>query len=516
MTAARQYETLELNFDGAAPAGSEASIRLVAEFTHDGKSTAVKGFYRGKGKYSVRFLPEETGDYTYRVTGEVKAEGSFTAAPSDEKHHGVVRPDGIHIRHEDGTWITTFGTTVYALAHQNKALIDETIQSLKYSPFNKVRMCVFPKHYNYNHNDPEYYPFEKRSDGSWDPDHPCFAFWDAFEFRLNQLFDLGIQVDLILFHPYDRWGFASMPQSDNLTYLDYLIRRFAAYPNIWWSLANEYDLCLAKSMDDWCQIEEFVASNDPYHHMLGNHQCFQPWPVERKNVTHMSWQTKQVSRVAEMQRKYGKPVMIDECRYEGTLPEYWGNMSAQDMTAQFWKTTVQGGYCTHGETFYPGEDEIVWWAKGGKLRGESPSRIAFLRKIVERLPGPLDPCVRDLFALFEGKTEEEIRAAIAKLPAEKRGFTAAVCALDPVERERFFHSEYTYAGHVGEKAYLWYLGDQCPAVFPISLPENGKYSVTVIDTWEMEKEKVLKDVSGGVTVRLPGKNYVAVLAEKTD
>ena len=163
MTAARQYETLELNFDGAAPAGSEASIRLVAEFTHDGKSTAVKGFYRGNGKYSVRFLPEESGDYTYRVTGEVKAEGSFTAAPSDEKHHGVVRPDGIHIRHEDGTWITTFGTTVYALAHQNKALIDETIQSLKYSPFNKVRMCVFPKHYNYNHNDPEYYPFEKRS-----------------------------------------------------------------------------------------------------------------------------------------------------------------------------------------------------------------------------------------------------------------------------------------------------------------------------------------------------------------
>ena len=38
----------------------------------------------------------------------------------------------------------------------------------------------------------------------------------------------------------------------------------------------------------------------------------------------------------------------------------------------------------------------------------------------------------------------------------------------------------------------------------------------MIDTWGMEKEKVLKDVSGGVTVRLPGKNYVAVLAEKTD
>ena len=37
---------------------------------------------------------------------------------------------------------------------------------------------------------------------------------------------MGIQVDLILFHPYDRWGFAAMSQHDNLVYLDYLLRRF--------------------------------------------------------------------------------------------------------------------------------------------------------------------------------------------------------------------------------------------------------------------------------------------------
>ncbi|MGI6106344.1 MAG: DUF5605 domain-containing protein [Lachnospiraceae bacterium] len=514
MKTIRQYETMELDYEGPSPKGSEASVDVTAEFAHGGKTVSVKGFYRGKGRYSVRFLPEEAGDYSVKVSGAVSAKQTFTAEPADPKHHGIVRPDGVHIRHEDGTWITTYGTTVYALAHQNKALIDETIQTLKYSPFNKVRMCVFPKHYRYNHNEPDYYPFKKREDGSWDPDHPCYEFWDAFESRLNQLFDLDIQVDLILFHPYDRWGFASMPQKDNLTYLDYLIRRFAAYPNIWWSLANEYDLCAAKSTDDWCQIEEFVAANDPYHHMLGNHQCFRPWPVDRPNVTHMSWQTKQISRVAEMQRKYGKPVMIDECRYEGTLPEYWGNLSGQEMTAQFWKTTVQGGYCTHGETFYPGEDEIVWWAKGGKLRGESPMRIAFLRKIVDRLPGPLDPIVRDLFTLYDGKTDDEIRREIEAMPAESRTFAYAVLALEPEERQRFFHSEYTYAGHVGTDAYLYYLYDQCPAVFSIRLPEDAKYDITVIDTWEMIKQKMMRGVSGDVTVQLPGKNYMAVLAEK--
>lgn len=91
--------------------------------------------------------------------------------------------------------------------HQNSALIDETMQTLARAPFNKIRLCVFPKHYRYNTNEPEYYPFRRRPDGSWDVDHPDFVFWDQFEERLRELFSVGIQVDLILFHPYDRWDF---------------------------------------------------------------------------------------------------------------------------------------------------------------------------------------------------------------------------------------------------------------------------------------------------------------------
>lgn len=45
---------------------------------------------------------------------------------------------------------------------------------------------------------------------------------------------------------------ATMPREDNLIYLDYLIRRLAAFPNVWWSLANEYDLCGAKTRTTIC------------------------------------------------------------------------------------------------------------------------------------------------------------------------------------------------------------------------------------------------------------------------
>jgi tetrahydromethanopterin S-methyltransferase subunit B len=37
------------------------------------------------------------------------------------------------------------------------------------------------------------------------------------------------------------------------------------------------------------------------------------------------------------------------------------------------------------------ENEVLWWAKGSILKGESPKRIAFLRKLVEELPGSLEP-----------------------------------------------------------------------------------------------------------------------------
>ena len=49
-----------------------------------------------------------------------------------------------------------------------------------------------------------------------------------------------------------------------------------------------------------------------------------------------------------------------------------------------------GCYVGHGETYMHPED-ILWWAKGGVLHGESPARIAFLREILEAAPGGLNP-----------------------------------------------------------------------------------------------------------------------------
>ena len=545
----KQYEMTEFIFHAPAPAGSWVSVDLSGTFMKDGRTIEVKGFYAGGDTYKLRFLPEEAGAYEYEIRGACLAApetGRLKVEGADAGRHGPVRADGVHLRYADDAWYHAFGTTIYALVHQSKALIDETMRTLSNAPFNKVRLCVFPKHYLYNHNEPDYYPFERKpgaetkdlsvKDGqvfpanpstiaqndTWAVEKPCFAYWDALEARLKELDAMGIQADLILFHPYDRWGFATMPLEDNLIYLDYLMRRLSAFPNVWWSLANEYDLCFAKKLSDWQAIEEFVAGNDPYHHLLSCHNCFKPWDAARPNVTHVSWQSKQLHRVAEFMRRYNKPVLIDECRYEGNLPEFWGNISGEEMTARFWRATVQGGYCTHGETFLPGTgkaslatgtgaEEVVWWARGGRLNGESPARIAFLRKIVESLPGPLEPMADGLGALF-GMPEEQVNEAVRDMPAGRQAFLGSFLAMDPVERDHFLAVEYSYAGHCGEEAFLYYRNDQCCARVALALPEDKTYSIDVIDTWNMTISRAQTGAKGKVRVELPGRPWMAVLA----
>ena len=154
----RQYELFELEFSGEAPQGSEVNVDISGTFIFNGKEMHIKGFYAGNNIYKVRFLPQETGEYSWKIHSGInlqgKLEGSEISEPADEKRHGLVRTEGLHFRYEDGKRYQPFGTTIYALVHQDRDLITQTMQTLGEAPFNKVRFCVFPKHYDFNHNEP--------------------------------------------------------------------------------------------------------------------------------------------------------------------------------------------------------------------------------------------------------------------------------------------------------------------------------------------------------------------------
>ena len=118
--------------------------------------------------------------------------------------------DTYHFAYADGTPHFSVGTTCYVWNHQGDALEAQTLETLKHAPFNKMRMCVFPKDYLFNKNEPEFYPFERDAAGGWDWTRFDPAYFRHLERRVADLLALGIEADIILFHPYDRWGFATM------------------------------------------------------------------------------------------------------------------------------------------------------------------------------------------------------------------------------------------------------------------------------------------------------------------
>lgn len=533
------YEMYELSIEGNPSDEPDSYVNAWADITSEGKTWRINGFFDGydTNKIKFRFLPESIGKYTYEIyrKGVSVSKGDFEIEKNHPNRHGVIRADGTHLVYSDGTKAPIFGTTVYALAHQDKEILEETFKSLEGGAFNKVRMCLFPKHYEYNKNEPEHLAFYRdenaddihfndtlgkpRSVKPFDTNRPDFEFWHDFEAIIQRLDEMGIQVDLILFHPYDRWGHSHMGQEKNLRYIDYAIRRLAAFPNIWWSLANEYDLFYDWNIEMWHEIDEYLGKNDPFRHMISNHNCFAMYDYSRKYVTHASVQARAMHLVSPLQKRFGKPVLYDEVCYEGNLKETWGSISGKEMVNRFWKATVTGGFCTHGEvildddiiTAEQQDNAVLWWAKGGKLKGESPDRIKFLREFTESLPAPLDPYDIGLNSIFLAVGDER-REVISKYPEGFQHFAKSIIPMDM--EQSYYHAAWDaeYAGHIDDKVFLFYYDTNCCARVRPSLPEGKTYSMEIIDAWNMTRTKACEGFKNGDELKMPGREYMAVLA----
>jgi hypothetical protein len=385
---------------------------------------------------------------------------------AEEGNHGPVRVVGEAFAYADGTPYIPVGTTCYAWIHQPQKLISKTLETLADSPFTKIRMCLFPKDYRYNKNEPSRFVFPGSLATGFDFTRFDPEFFRALESLLTELQALGIEADLILFHPYDRWGFQSMPAEVDDRYLRYVVARLASFRNVFWSMANEWDLMKSKTSLDFDRYFRIVQEEDPYGHPRSVHNCRAFYDHGKPWVSHCSIQHHDVGRSAEWRAQYRKPVVIDECAYEGNIPEGWGNISAKELVRRLWQTVAAGGWPgAHGETYY-NEREELWWSKGGVLTGESVARIEFLRSVLADAPVP----------------------RLAPRPTN----WDAICVHDA---DRFF---------------LWYFGVQQPAWKVLDLPDDRRYRIEVIDTWNMTIDTVGGGFSGKTTVELPSREYMAV------
>ena len=491
-----KWDVFELAFKADLPGNPYMDTEFWAVFSQNNRRIRVPGFYDGDGVFKVRFSPDQEGDWSVATELETGAlnghEASFTATAPRAGMHGPVHVrNRFHFAHADGTPFFPFTTTCYAWTHQPIELQEQTFKSVAApKAFNKLRMCVFPKHYPYNENEPLMPVFELKADGKYDPDKPNFEAFRHFETQIARLGEMGIVADVIIFHPYDRWGHCMWSEEQDFRYLKYLVARIAAYHNVWWSLANEYDFMLdIKPMERWDRFFQIIEECDPYRHPKSIHQGNPAMMYDHRKpwVDHVSIQHYDTVRTPDWRADYGKPVLNDEMHYEGNIIQPWGSITAETLVHRFWMTVTKGGYAGHGETYSHPED-LLWWAKGGVLHGQSPERIAFLRKLIE----------------------EDV----------KDGLTPSG------------HWRTIGAASDGDVTYI-YFGEHRPVVWTSGLPkEGGDWDVDIIDTWNMTitpAKRVPAPVPvatrhGAATrggkadaafgVELPGKPYLALRCRK--
>ncbi len=482
-----QYGRFELTLPGPSDGNPFVDVTLGATFQHVNRVLEAEGFYDGDGTYRVRIMPDAPGAWRYTTHSncpELEGQsGAFTCVAAEAGVHGPVQvAERFNFAYADGTRFFPLGTTLYAWIHQPAALQAQTLEILALNSFNKVRMCVFPKHYRFNANEPDLYPFaltgDKEAGGRFDFTRPNPAFFHHLETQIDALAVLGIEADLILFHPYDRWGFAAMGQENDDRYLHYAIARLASFHNIWWSLANEYDLFKNKSTADWERFGRLVQTHDPHGHLCSVHNfvwledtsTHNFYDFTRPWVTHCSIQHADTKLTGQWRDLYRKPIINDECCYEGDVPDGWGNLTGEELVRRCWDTTLRGGYVTHGEVFLA-DDEVLWWSKGGVLKGESAPRLAFMRQMLEELPaGWLEPC--------DGITNTWLPSA-ASAPADSRHYWS-------------------------------YFGARRPAEVTVTMPAKGVYQAELVDTWNMTIEPVGAEFAATITLDLPRRPWLAL------
>jgi hypothetical protein len=256
-------------------------------------------------------------------------------------------------------------------------------------------------------------------------------------------------------------------------YWRYIIARYAAFRNVWWSLANEYDLMRHKTIADWERFAAILCDKDCYHHLRSIHNCRPFYDYSRPWITHCSIQRQDLYKSAELtgeyRRRYQKPVVLDEIAYEGNIQHGWGNISGKEMVRRFWEAACRGGYAGHSETFTHPED-VLWWSHGGELHGESPERLKFLYCILKETPG------------------------LGLAPVEASWDEVAARAEETAKNTDY---------------YIYYYSFMRPSFRDYYFNDEKEYQVEVIDTWEMSIEN-RGYFKGKFRVVLPGKEYMAV------
>ena len=451
-----KWGLFEAEFPGPKDGNPFVDVTLDVDFALGARSVPAPGFYDGDGVYRVRFMPDTAGRMD--LSNAIESQGARRAERSVSLRAGARRqsrpgpgaqPLPLRLRRRQA--LLSLRNDLLRLdpptaRHAARDAGDDAKLRFQQAAHGGVSEALHLQRERAASRRVPARDAEANSISTGQTSWPSATSRP----RSQRCGEMGVEADIIVFHPYDRWGYCAMAPEQDDRYVRYLVARLGAFRNVWWSLANEYDFLIdVKPVARWDRFFHIIEENDPARHLKSIHNGEETMNFDHRKpwVDHVCIQNWNVKRTADWRREWGKPIVNDELEYEGDISLAWGNLTPQELTHRFWITVTRGGYAGHGECYAHPQD-LLWWAKGGVLRGESWKRVAFLRSIIEA----------------------DVVEGLTPAPTDQLPWPRVSCA-----------SEGDYR--------LIYFGEHQPALWAAGLPNDDReYDVDVIDAWNMTIE----------------------------
>ena len=82
---------------------------------------------------------------------------------------------------------------------------------------------------------------------------------------------------------------------------------------------------------------------------------------------------------------YRKPIVYDEVKYEGNIENRWGQLVRRGNGVSVLERDRRRHLLRPRRNLQE-RRQVLWWSKGGVLKGQSPARLAFLKKVLDDAP----------------------------------------------------------------------------------------------------------------------------------
>lgn len=337
-------------------------------------------FWDGGKVWRVRFSPDATGDWTWRVKasdpGLDNKTGAFHCVASPYKG-SVMRRNAFHFQYQDQTPFYWLGDTAWALYTTIPAEKHDRMAALGYldkragQGFTVIHSMLISEADQGNDGG---MPFTNLADETINP-----AYWQEVDTRLRHLSEKGMIAGLVLAwtdkgKSAQSWQhFAS--DAARRRYARAIVARYSAFP-VYFLVAGEWDS--VKNNDEaarklYDMLGAQMKTDDPHNRLIGIHPYNQPNFDRLKPFARSPWndfadyqQTYgRLHEAALFCRDVGKPVVNSEYAYyrrmasDGSVNK--ANSATADVTrAATWDIVMAGGYVVTGwgSTYFGGNRTV--------------------------------------------------------------------------------------------------------------------------------------------------------------